>query len=151
VTFRPFCSSRIVEMTATDAEAPPLGAQELVQAMLVAEIEADWDAWGALVAADVLMDHSTGGPTVGIAENLSLLKRFREAVDDYQRDVFDLVCDATSAAFRFAITGVLARDVGDMVATDEPFEIAGAAFVTTWGGRVVRIVEILTTNTLRSG
>lgn len=139
----------MLPMTATDAESLTLGARELVDAMLDAENAADWRAWSAIVAADVIIDHPTAGPTVGIPANLALIRRFREAVDDYRRDVFDLVCDASSAAFRFAITGVLARDVGDHVATGEPFEVAGAAFVTTWGGRVVRIVEILTTNTLR--
>ena len=137
-------------MTATDAGSLTLGARELVEAMLDAENQADWRAWEALVAADVLIDHPTAGPTVGIPENLALIKRFREAVDDYRRDVFDLVCDRTSAAFRFAITGELARSLDGHEATGAPFEIAGAAFVTTWGGRVVRIVEIVTTNTLRA-
>lgn len=137
-------------MTATDAGAPTLGAEHLVGAMLEAENEADWSTWVDLVAADVIVDHPTAGPTVGIAENLALLRRFRDAVDDYRRDVYDLVCDRASAAFRFSITGVLARPVGSHQPTGRPFEIAGAAFVTTWGGKVVRIVEILTTNTLRS-
>lgn len=140
----------IHEMSATDAEAPTLGAKALVEAMLLAENTADWEGWTRLVAADVLMDHPTFGPTVGIAENLAHLRRFRDAVDDYERHVFDLVCDETSAAFRFSITGVLAAPVGDLEPTGSPFEIAGAAFVSTWGGRVVRVVEILTSNTLRT-
>ena len=137
-------------MTATDAEPVTLGAHDLVDAMLDAENEADWRAWADVVAADIIIDHPTAGPTVGIAANLALLRRFRDGVDDYQRDIFDLVCDSSSAAFRFSITGVLARPVGSHQPTGRPFEIAGAAFVTTWGGKVVRIVEILTTNTLRS-
>jgi ketosteroid isomerase-like protein len=136
-------------MTATDAGSLTLGARELVEAMLDAENQADWRAWAEVVAADVLIDHPTAGPRVGIDENLALLKRFREAVDDYQRDVFDLVADGADAAFRFAITGVLARPLGEHEPTGRRFEIGGAAFVTTWGGKVVRIVEILTTNTLR--
>lgn len=134
-----------------DAEAPVLGARELVDAMLQAENEADWDRWAELVAADVIIDHPTAGPEVGIEGNLELVRRFREAVDGYERHVFDLVCDDTSAAFRFSVTGVLARPVSDLPGNGQSFEIAGAAFVTTWGGRVVRIVEILTTNTLRTG
>lgn len=138
-------------MAVVDAEMPTVLASDLVEAMLEAENHADWRAWAALVSADVIMDHSTAGITVGIAESVDFIRGFREAVDDYQRDVFDLVCDGPCAAFRFAVTGVLARDVGDLRATGKPFEIAGAAFVTSWGGRVVRIVEILTTNTLRTG
>lgn len=141
----------IPRMSTTDAEAPTLGARELVEAMLLAENTADWERWTQLVAADVLMDHPTAGPVVGIAENLAMLRRFREAVDDYERHVFDVVCDDTSAAFRFSITGVLVQPVGDHEPTGSSFEIAGAAFVSTWGGRVVRVVEILTTNTLRQG
>jgi ketosteroid isomerase-like protein len=139
-------------MSTANAEAPAVGARELVAAMLDAENQADWETWASLVAADVIIDHPTAGPTVGIAENLALIRRFREAADDYRRDVFDLVCDDTSAAFRFAITGLLARPLegSEIEVTGQTFEIAGAAFVTTWGGRVVRIVEILTTNTLRS-
>ena len=138
-------------MPTTDAEAPTLGARELVDAMLLAEVDADWERWGQLVAPDVIMDHPTVGPTIGIAENLACLRAFREAVQGYERHVFDLVCDESSAAFRFSITGVLAEPIRDLEPSPAPFEIAGAAFVSTWGGRVVRIVEILTTNTLRAG
>lgn len=138
-------------MPALDLEPRSLGTRELVEGMLQAENTADWAVWRRLVAEDIIIDHPTLGPQVGIEPNLELIRRFREAVDDYRRDIVDLVCDETSAAFRFSITGVLARPVGDVHdATGDSFEIAGAAFVSTWGGRVVRIVEILTTNTLRS-
>jgi len=136
-------------MAIVDAAGSTMLASDLVWAMLEAEKQADWRAWAELVSADVIMDHATAGITVGIAESVDFIRGFREAVDDYQRDVFDLVCDGPCAAFRFAITGVLARDVRDLRATGKPFEIAGAAFVTMWGGRVVRVVEILTANTLR--
>lgn len=137
-------------MSTIDLEPRSLGTRELVEAMLDAENRADWAAWSLLVAEDVLIDHPTLGPHVGIDANVAHIRRFREAVDQYRRDIFDLVCDEASAAFRFAITGVLARDLAPhLQASNEPFEVAGAAFVTTWGGRVVRVVEILTTNTLR--
>ncbi len=99
----------------------------------------------------MIIDHPTLGAQVGVAVNLELIKAFREAVEDYRRDVLDLVCDGENGAFRFAITGVLARDVGELLpATRRPFEVAGATFVGTRGGRLVRSVRIITTNTLQS-
>jgi ketosteroid isomerase-like protein len=138
-------------VSTTDAAAPPLGAREVVEAMLDAELARDWERWRQLLAPDVIVDHPDAPPLVGIAENLAFVRRFSDAVDDYERHLFDIVADDDAAAFRFSLTGVLARPLGERPPRPEPFEIAGAAFVTTWGGRVVRIVEIITTNTLRGG
>lgn len=128
-----------------------LTTRQVIQAMVEAENDADWARWESLVSEDVIIDHPTLGAQVGVAANLALIKAFREAVDDYRRDVFDVVCDGENGAFRFAITGVLARDIGTLrPATGRPFEVAGATFVGTRAGRLVRSVRIITTNTLRS-
>lgn len=118
--------------------------------MLEAELAADWERWAGLVAPDLIVAHGHAPPLVGIAENLGLVRTFRDAVDDYERHVFDLVADEDTAAFRFSVTGVLARPLEAAAPSRGTFEIAGAAFVTTWAGRAVRIVELLTRNTLRA-
>ena len=128
-----------------------LTTREVIEAIAEAENDADWARWESLVSEDVIIDHPTLGAQVGVANNLALVKAFREAVDDYRRDIFDVVCDGENGAFRFAITGVLARDIGTLrSATHRSFEVAGATFVGTRAGRLVRSVRIITTNTLRS-
>lgn len=118
----------------------------LVLELCAAENAGRWSDWRALVAEDVFIDHPGLGVVIGAEANLALVRGFHDAVRSYRREVFDVVGDAGAGAFRFTITGSLVGTFDGRLpaAAGLPVDIAGAAFVNQRGGRLVRVVELVT-------
>lgn len=120
----------------------PLDVRSLTYAVCEAENEGDWDVWRELVAEDVVVDAPVG-VLIGLEPNIELVARFRAAVRGYRRRIFDLVCEGDTGAYRFEVTGHLEAD-------GSPLELAGAVFFGTRDGRITRVVELVTRNSLEA-
>lgn len=125
----------------TKVHAPP---RDVVLGIQTAENTGDWNSYRQLLAEDVIIEHPGIGAIIGIEENYELVRGFVERVENYRRDVFDLVADDDTAAFRFSITGVY----GD---PPDELDVAGAVFCRVREGRLVRVVELVTRTNVGGG